>query len=202
MKKPFLPDLLNLLVVVFVIAFQPLTQTATAQVIHPDPSKKQGETAQKKVVYKAGDQDDQPYDFGKGKFLLGAADTKGAWSLIEITEEPGYKTPLHRHNNWDESFYVLAGTLTAKLADSIYTLPTGSFMFIPRGTAHGQANFGSIPVKLLMTITPSGFERHIKDRMELFKTVKPGSLQFSKGMDSLRKKNAQYIEFLGTWDKP
>jgi hypothetical protein len=91
---------------------------------------------------------------------------------------------------------------TAKIADSIYVLPAGSFVLIPRGTPHGQANFQSVPVKLLLTITPSGFERHLKDRVELFKTVKPNDAKFSIKMDSLRKKNAQYIQVLGSWDKP
>ena len=202
MKKPLTSHSSTSFFFLLVLVFTGWTQATSAQIANEDLSKKQSAGKQKIVVYKAGQPEEQAYDYGRGRFLLGEADTQGAWSLIEITEEPGYKTPLHRHNSWDESFYVLAGTLTAKLADSIYTLPAGSFMFIPRGTAHGQANFGNVPVKLLITITPSGFERHIKDRMELFKTVKPGSPQFSKGMDSLRKKNAQYIEFLGAWDKP
>ena len=53
--------------------------------------------------------------------------------------------PLHVHKGWDESFYVLQGTLTAKVADSVYTLPAGSYIPIPRGTPQGQANFGSVP---------------------------------------------------------
>lgn len=151
------------------------------------------------VVHQTGKPAELLYDFGKGRFLVDSADTHGAWSLVEITEEPGYKTLLHRHNTWDESFYVVAGTLTAKVADSIYTLPAGSYVLIPRGTPHGQGNFSTVPVKLLLTMHPSGFEHHIKDRVELFKTVKPDSPEFPKRMDLLRKKNAQYIEILGTW---
>jgi len=104
---------------VFVLEFLTPTQTATAQIIHPNTSKNKVQPHKKKVVYKVGDRDDQAYDFSKGKFPLGAADTQGAWSLIEIMEEPGYKTPLHRHINWNNSFCVLAGTLTAKIADTI-----------------------------------------------------------------------------------
>ena len=72
-------------------------------------------------------------------------------------------------------------------------------MLIPRGTPHGQANFGSVPLRLLLTIQPSGFERHLKDRVELFKTVKPDNPKFSQQMDALRQKNARYIRILGTW---
>jgi quercetin dioxygenase-like cupin family protein len=154
------------------------------------------------VALKTGQPAELLYDFGKARILLDSADTNGANSLIEITELPGYKTPIHRHNTWDESFYVLEGTLTAKIADSTYVLPAGSFILIPRGTPHGQANFESVPVKLLMSITPSGFEHHIKDRVELHKIVKPESPKFPMKMDSLRKKNAKYIEILEPWEKP
>lgn len=151
------------------------------------------------IAHSAGEPAELLYDFGKARLLVDSADTKGAWSLVEITEQPSYKTPLHRHTSCDESFYVLEGTLTAKVADSIYTLPTGSYILIPQGTPHGQANFGTVPVKLLLTIQPSGFERHLKDRVNLFKTVKPDSPEFPNRMDLLRKKNAQYIEVLGPW---
>jgi len=158
-------------------------------------------TKTRMVAHKMGEPAELLYDYGKVRILVDSADTNGAWSLIEITEQPGYKTPIHRHNTWDESFYVLEGTLTATIADSIHILPAGSYILIPRGTPHGQANFGSLPVKLLMSITPSGFERHIKDRVELHKTIKPSNLQFPMKMDSLRKKNAKYIEILGPWEK-
>lgn len=154
------------------------------------------------VAHKTGEPVALPYDFGQVRFLVDSATTHGAWSLVELTEQPGYKTPMHRHRSWDESFYVLEGTLTAKVADSVYTLPAGSYILIPRGTPHGQANLESVPVKLLLSITPSGFERHIKDRVELFKTVKPDRSEFPMKMDSLRKKNARYIEILGSWDTP
>lgn len=162
----------------------------------------EAQTKQKLVVRKTGEPAALEYDYGTGRFLVDSADTQGAWSLVELTEQPGYKTPLHRHDTWDESFYVLEGTLTAKVADSVYTLPAGSYLVIPRGTPHGQANFGSVPVRLLLTIRPSGFERHLKDRVELFKTVKPDNPEFPQRMDALRRKNARYIHLIGPWDYP
>jgi quercetin dioxygenase-like cupin family protein len=149
---------------------------------------------------KAGEPAFLPYDYGQARFLVDSATTHGAWSLVEVIEQPGYKTPIHRHNDWDESFYVLEGTLTAKVGDSVQVFPAGSYVLIPRGTAHAQGNFASVPVRLLLSITPSGFEGHIKGRVELHKTIKPDNPQFQMKLDSLRKKNAKYIEFLGPWD--
>lgn len=196
-------DALNqtcLLVTLPVLLSFTFLQPVQAQKI-PQSSVNQNLAKTRMVVHKTGEPAELLYDYGKARILVDSADTNGAWSLIELTEQPGYKTPIHRHNTWDESFYVLEGTLTATIADSVHILPAGSYILIPRGTPHGQANFGSLPVKLLMSITPSGFERHIKDRVELHKTIKPSNLQFPVKMDSLRKKNAKYIEILGPWEK-
>ena len=178
-----------------------LSQPLPAQITANDP--KQRPIGKLGVIaYKTGQPALLPYDFGQLRVLVDSAHTNGAWSLVELIEQPSYKTPLHRHNNWDESFYVLEGILTAKIADSVYSLPAGSYILIPRGTPHAQANLASVPLKLLLTMTPSGFERHLKDRVVLFKRVKPEQADFPSKMDSLRKKNAQYIEILGPWDTP
>ncbi len=95
---------------------------------------------------------------------------------------------------------MLEGTLTAKVEDKIYELPAGSYILIPRGTPHGQANFGKVPVKLLLTIRPSGFEKMFKDRVELNKTVKPDNPAFKDKFNEIRRKNAENVEILGTWD--
>lgn len=84
----------------------------------------------------------------------------------------------------------------------MYTLPAGSYLLIPRGTPHGQANVGTVPAKLLLTMYPSSFEQHLQDRVELFKTAPPSNPAFAQKMAALRQKNAHYIEILETWDVP
>lgn len=140
-----------------------------------------------------------PYKNGGFRLLADSAATGGRWSVAEITEQPGFKTPLHRHNTWDESFYVLEGTMTATIGDSIYHLPAGSYLQIPKGTPHGQANFGTVPLKLLLLMQPSGFERHLLDRVELYKILKPEDPSYARHGDSLRRKNVRLIEGLGEW---
>src|SRR5688572_24502767 len=48
-----------------------------------------------------------PFDAGTIRFLATSKDTKGAYSLFELKERPGYKTAWHRHNHYDEAFYVM-----------------------------------------------------------------------------------------------
>jgi quercetin dioxygenase-like cupin family protein len=139
---------------------------------------------------------------GTVRFLASSEDTNGAFSLFELKEMPGYKTALHQHNHWDESFYVMEGVLTVKIKDKISEYPAGSYVVIPRGTPHGQGNFGTVPTRILLTFTPSAYEQFFRDRVELFKTVKPTDPKFTDRFNELRRKHAKYVEILGTWDIP
>lgn len=140
------------------------------------------------------------YDAGKIKFIASSEDTKSAYAVVELTEMPGYKTAWHQHNNCEEAFYVVEGTLTIKILDKIYEMPAGSYILIPRGTPHGQGNFTGKPVRLLTTFTPGGFDLFFRDRVELFRTVKPGDPAFQKKFNELREKHKSWVEILGSWD--
>jgi quercetin dioxygenase-like cupin family protein len=141
-----------------------------------------------------------PYDAGRLRMLASSDDTHAAWSLVELTEIPGYKTNLHRHNHTDEAFYVLEGVLTVRLNDKTSEYPAGSYVLIPRGTPHAQGNRGKVPVKLLLTMTPGGFERSFQDRVELFKTAKPDDPDFRKKRKDNAVKGNYDVEFLADWN--
>jgi quercetin dioxygenase-like cupin family protein len=139
------------------------------------------------------------YDAGKIKFIVTSEQTGGRYNVVELTEQPGYKTAWHQHDGAEESFYVLEGTLTIQLVDKTYELPTGSFVLIPRGTPHGQGNFGKTPVRLLTGFTPGGFDAFFRDRVELYKTVKPGDPTFQQRFDELRAKHKRDVTVHGAW---
>ena len=113
---------------------------------------------------------------------------------------PGYHTNLHRHVFTDEAFYVLEGVLTVRIDGKNTEYPAGSYVLIPRGTPHAQGNLGKVPVKLLLTMTPGGFERSFKDRIELFKTVKPDHPDFRKKREELRLKDKSDVVFIEAWN--
>jgi len=184
-----------LLVSALLFSFERLSETQTK----PDKTlSEQDKNKPKIVALKPGEPDELTYDAGTVRFLASSEDTGSAWSVVELKELPGYKTRFHKHNYTDEAYYVLEGVLTAKIADKIYELPAGSYIVIPRGTPHGQGNFGKVPVKVLLTMTPSGFEKSFKDRAELFKTVKPDSPDYKKKREEIRSKYD--AEYLGEWD--
>ncbi len=179
--------LLVLVVSALFFGFERLSETQTK----PDKTQSEQDKNKPKIVaLKSGEPAGLSYDAGTVRFLASSEDTGGAWSVVELTEMPGYKTRFHKHNYTDETYYVLEGVLTAKIADKIYELPAGSYIVIPQGTPHGQGNFGKVPVKVLLTMTPGGFEQSFKDRAELFKTIKPDHADYKK---NVRKSGASMI---------
>jgi len=177
-------------------------QVSETQTKSDNAQSQQDKDRPKIIALKSGEPDELTYDAGTVKFLASSADTNGAWSLVELTEKPGYKTRLHRHIYTDETYYVLEGVLTAKIADKTYELPAGSYILIPHGTPHAQGNLGKVPVKVLLTMTPGGFEGSFKDRAELIKTVKPGDPNFIKMREQMMTERKYDREYLGDWTTP
>jgi quercetin dioxygenase-like cupin family protein len=91
------------------------------------------------------------------KVLLRSEESDGHLAVVELTG--GGRPPLHRHD-FDETFYVLEGELTFRLADDVFTRSAGELAFAPRGVAHTYANLSGAPVRALLVITPAGFERY------------------------------------------
>src|SRR3712207_4989336 len=69
-------------------------------------------------------------------FKATSAEPGGAFVLLEMLSRRGKTTPLHRHPNEDESFYVLDGELLLHMDGDELTAGPGAFVSIPRGTVH------------------------------------------------------------------
>ncbi|MGN6871854.1 MAG: cupin domain-containing protein [Solirubrobacteraceae bacterium] len=92
-------------------------------------------------------------------FKVRAAQTHGAMTVLENVIPPGQGPPLHLHTNEDEALYVLEGQFCFKLQDDVLVAPAGSFVFIPRGTAHCFQNIAPESSRILVIFTPAGMER-------------------------------------------
>ena len=55
---------------------------------------------------------------------------------------PGQAHPPNSHDNEEECFYVLAGTGLAIVGESEIPVMAGSFIYVPRNTAHSMKNTG------------------------------------------------------------
>ena len=90
-----------------------------------------------------------------------AADTGGAFTLVEIEVGPGYETPLHIHHREDEAFWILDGHATVVVGDETFEGPPGTYLFGPRDIPHTWTA-GPDGARLLYLFTPGGFEDLIR----------------------------------------
>ncbi|MGI8638782.1 MAG: cupin domain-containing protein [Pyrinomonadaceae bacterium] len=186
--------LVVLLALILLLGFEQFSQTQTK----PE-TPLSGQDKKPQIIARQNNQTKTfAYDAGEARFMASSEETNGAWATVELAEKPGYKTSIHRHNGMDEAYYVLEGVLTAKVADKTYELPAGSYLVIPRGTPHAQGNFGKVPVKVLLTVTPGGFEGFFKDRIELLKVMSPNNSEFGKKMDEIVGRYD--LEVLSRWE--
>ncbi|MDA2811414.1 cupin domain-containing protein [Nocardiopsis sp. RSe5-2] len=111
--------------------------------------------------------------FSGDRYTLKAAtkDTHGALGVMEAEIPPGSGPPLHLHQNEDEIFYLLEGTLEITDVDRTFVAHRGAFLLLPRGSAHRFQNIGDTPARMLMLFTPSGFEEFF---MEVGEQVREG----------------------------
>jgi quercetin dioxygenase-like cupin family protein len=100
-------------------------------------------------------------------FKARGEETGGSLTAIENVIAPNDGPPVHTHAQEDEFWFVIEGRLRFKLGDEIAEAPAGSFVFVPRGTAHSFQNIGNEPARILVMFTPSGMERFFDAFAEL-----------------------------------
>ena len=86
-----------------------------------------------------------------------AAQTGGQMTIIEVTEPPGAKAPLHVHHREDEGFWLLEGSATFEVGDTTIEAHAGDYLFGPRDIPH-RYTVGDAGCRMLFLMTPGGFE--------------------------------------------
>lgn len=89
------------------------------------------------IIRQAGE-GEQMWFAGGGAFTwkATAAETGGAFLLMEDRMERGKVTPLHLHPNEDEAIYVLEGELLLHIEGEEHRIEEGGFFLAPRGVPH------------------------------------------------------------------
>ena len=85
--------------------------------------------------------------------------TGGAYSLFEVISPPQGGAPLHIHHQEDEAFYVLDGELLVQAGEQTFPATVGSFVQFSRGMVHTYKNTGLLAARLLVIVTPGGYEK-------------------------------------------
>ncbi|MDA1074907.1 MAG: cupin domain-containing protein [Proteobacteria bacterium] len=65
----------------------------------------------------------------------------------------------HVHARYEETFYILSGSLEFILGEDAEIVSAGDFVRAPAGARHGFRNLSATePVEMLVTFTPGGME--------------------------------------------
>jgi len=84
------------------------------------------------------------------------------FGLAEVALPAGSETPFHRHQDDDESFYILEGAMSLVLEDGrVVEATPGSFVRIPHGVAHGFRAVSAL--RMLVLSDPAGFLEFVRE---------------------------------------
>src|SRR5258706_8759706 len=69
---------------------------------------------------------------------------------------------MHLHGNEEEHFVVLAGTFRILIEDKVFDASVGTSITVARGSRHSWRNVSNEISRLLVILTPGGFEKCIQ----------------------------------------
>lgn len=120
--------------------------------------------------------------------------TGGAFGLVEALCPPGYATPQHIHYLEDEAVYVLAGRLTVFSGSRQVAAVPGSYVYQPRGIAHGFRVQGDAPARILCLTVPASADQSDPPGASRLSPLGPAALE----LETLADLAARYkIDVLG-----
>jgi len=96
-----------------------------------------------------------------------------------VTQPPGVATPLHRHTQEAEAFYVLDGRVSYCAGEETFELYDGCFIHLPPGVPHAFRIRGDQPARLLALTAPAGL-LHLYDEVGM-----PATEHRLPGLDAL-----------------
>lgn len=121
------------------------------------------------VLRSAGEADTADLGPNQATFPLTAQETGDKYSLTEFSmaPPPAPGPPPHIHEDADEAVYVLEGELEMGLGKRKLVGSAGSVMLVPRGTLHSLANPGPGAARMLIILSPPGYEGFWREMAEL-----------------------------------
>lgn len=97
------------------------------------------------------------------RYGIGAAETDGRLSMLEVTIPPKTLIKPHMHTREDEFSVVLAGPIGVRAGDeTIEEVPAGSWLVKPRSVPHAMWNLADGPARVLEVVVPGGLERYFE----------------------------------------
>jgi mannose-6-phosphate isomerase-like protein (cupin superfamily) len=93
---------------------------------------------------------------------VSAADTNGAYSLVEIVSDPGDGSPMHVHQNEDKHIVILEGTGRIAYGEQIVDAAVGTAVTLRKGVPHAWCNPSNSPLRMAIIASPGGVEEALR----------------------------------------
>jgi quercetin dioxygenase-like cupin family protein len=94
---------------------------------------------------------------------VSAADTGGAFALMEDNLKPEFALGLHLHRQHAETFYILDGAVHFWIDGDWMTAAPGTCIHIPPGVPHAVDLPPGGTGRMLMIYQPSGFDQYLAE---------------------------------------
>lgn len=107
----------------------------------------------------------EPLPGEKIRLRLETSHTGNAFSLTEIIVAPQAGPPLHIHHDADEVLFVLEGTVDFVCDGERFRTGPGGFAALPKGVPHAFRNFENTPARMIVMLSPGGFEQVMRAMM-------------------------------------
>jgi len=85
-------------------------------------------------------------------------ETKGIYTALELIADPRNGVPMHIHQNEDEHFIVLEGSLHLANGDKRFDAPAGTTVTIKKGVPHAWCNLMDTPLRMLVVFSSGNIE--------------------------------------------
>lgn len=135
-------------------------------------------------------------------FLQSAADTQGAYLLIEVALPAlGSGPPLHKHDRFEEEFEVRKGKLTVNVGGDERVLEVGERLSVPRQVAHTFRNGHDEQLVFRVRLTPP---QQFEESVRIHYGLMDDGLTNAQGMPTSIWDAALIMMLQNTWiaDKP
>jgi mannose-6-phosphate isomerase-like protein (cupin superfamily) len=110
----------------------------------------------------------------KFRYGIGADQSDGLLSMLEVTIPPRTLVKPHIHTREDEFTLILSGTVGVRLGDeTVEAIDTGSWLAKPRSVPHAMWNFTGEPARILEVAVPGGLERYFEQIAPILKEHGP-----------------------------
>ena len=106
------------------------------------------------------------------RILVRSSQTDYQYTCVEAALAPKTMGPSpHIHENLDEISFVLEGTLSVMVEDTVYEVPPGGIQMRPSGLVHSFWNAGDKPLRFLDICLNQNFDDYLEEFFEIMAHV-------------------------------